>query len=104
MQMNAPPLEQENVGVAEHRGVLILVIGIFSVVCSCLVLGIIAWVMGHADVKEMNAGRMDPAGRGLTMAGMVLGIVCVVMHILALVVQIILLAMGGGWLVPVGGP
>ena len=46
----------------------------------CQFFSIPAWVMGAADLKEIDAGRMDPAGRGLTQAGMILGIIgCVLM-------------------------
>lgn len=70
------------------RGVLILVLGILGVVsasfgflcCAAigfipLVLGIIAWVLGNRDLKEMQAGLMDPTNEGLTQAGRVCGIV-----------------------------
>ena len=48
-----------------HRGGLILALGILGLVC-CFICGIIAWVMGSNDLKEMAAGRMDPSGQGLT--------------------------------------
>jgi DNA-directed RNA polymerase subunit M/transcription elongation factor TFIIS len=62
------------VGLAPHRGVLILVLGILGWVC-CFPFGIAAWVLANQDLNEMNAGRMDDEGRGLTIAGKVLGIV-----------------------------
>jgi hypothetical protein len=38
--------------------------------------------MGSTDLKEIRAGRMDPAGQGLTQAGKILGIIaCVLMMI-----------------------
>jgi hypothetical protein len=60
-----------------HRGVLVLVFGILSLVVPYVgvVLGVVAWVMGHKDLKKMAAGSMDPEGRGLTLAGKVCGIV-----------------------------
>jgi hypothetical protein len=33
--------------------------------------------MANADLKEMDEGRMDPSGRGLTNAGRILGIIAV---------------------------
>jgi hypothetical protein len=33
------------------------------------------------DIREMNSGRMDPAGRGLTQAGKICGMVSVVLAI-----------------------
>jgi hypothetical protein len=58
-----------------HRGVLILILGIFGWSFSCPILGVIAWVMGNSDLREMDCGRMDRNGRGLTQAGRVLGMV-----------------------------
>lgn len=59
-----------------HRGGLILTLGIFSIVCNmCLIPGIMAWVMGRADLNQIRAGVMDPDGEGLTQAGMIIGII-----------------------------
>lgn len=66
----APPNHQ-----TPHRGVLILILGIFGWSFSCPILGVIAWVMGNSDLREMDCGRMDRNGRGLTQAGRVLGMV-----------------------------
>ena len=41
-------------------------------------------------MKEINAGRMDPAGRGLTQAGMIIGIVGTVLLILVTGAQLII--------------
>ncbi len=57
-----------------HRGGSILALGLFSVAC-CTLLSPVAWAMGHNDLKEIKDGVMDPTGRGLTIAGMVLGII-----------------------------
>jgi len=57
-----------------HRGALILVFGILSWVV-CPIFAVVAWVMGNQDLKEMDAGRMDPEGRGLTLAGKIIGII-----------------------------
>jgi hypothetical protein len=46
-----------------HRGVVVLVLGILGIVV-CFICGIIAWVMGKSDLQEMDAGIMDPSGRG----------------------------------------
>ena len=85
--------------VAPHRGVLILVLGILGIVC-CFICGIIAWVMGNNDMREIDAGRMDPTGRGLTQAGKICGIVGIILSIVAIVMQVIfmLLGMGAGLL------
>jgi len=62
-----------------HRGAMILVFGILGIVL-CFVFGIIAWVMGNDDIRQMNAGLMDPAGRDMTQIGRIMGIVvtCIV--------------------------
>ena len=78
-----------------HRGVLILVLGILGIVC-CFICGIVAWVMGNNDLKEMAAGAMDPEGRGLTQAGKICGIIGVVLAIIAIVVQLIMMVLGAG--------
>lgn len=70
-----PPAQQApGPGLRPHRGAMILVFGILSWV-MCFIFGIVAWVMGNSDLREMNAGRMDPSGRGLTQAGRVIGMV-----------------------------
>lgn len=66
-----------------HRGVVILVLGILSLLV-CFVFGIASWVMGNADLKQMDAGLMDPEGRGLTQAGKLCGIIGLVLNILAI--------------------
>lgn len=61
-----------------HRGGLILTLGILGIFC-CGPLGIVAWVMGSSDLKEIRAGQMDPDGQSLTQAGMIVGIVATVL-------------------------
>lgn len=64
-----------------HRGVLVLVFGILGMM-MCGAFGIAAWMMGKNDMKEINAGRMDPEGRSLTQVGYILGIVGMVLFCL----------------------
>lgn len=78
-----------------HRGVMILVFGILGLVC-CIIFGIIAWVMGNGDLREMDAGRMDPSGRGLTQAGKICGIVSVALAVVGLVIGLLISLMGAG--------
>lgn len=73
-----------------HRGTTILVLGILSLVC-CGLLGIPAWLMGNADLKEMAAGTMDPTGEGTTNAGKICGIIGTVLAILGALVGIVYL-------------
>jgi len=87
------------VPVAPHRGTLILVLGILGLVC-CFICGIIAWVMGNNDLKEIDAGRMDPTGRGLTQAGKICGMIGTILAIIALVIQLIVALLGFGLCMP----
>ncbi len=62
-----------------HRGGTILALGIAGIFC-CAFLGIAAWIMAINDLREMSNGRMDPRGRGLTIAGMIVGIIATIMY------------------------
>ena len=74
---------------AAHRGAMILVFGILGIVV-CFIFGIVAWVMGNGDLRQMDAGQMDPEGRGLTSAGKTCGIVSVALTALGLLVYILI--------------
>jgi hypothetical protein len=75
---SSPPTEPRPL--ERHRGDVVLVLGILGLMFCCI-LGIIAWVMGNNDLRQMDAGRMDPTGRSITSAGRILGIVSVCMII-----------------------
>jgi hypothetical protein len=68
-----------------HNGTLIMVLGILSIVIFQIILGPIAWIMGHNDLKEIRAGRMDPAGEGPTNTGRICGMVGTIIGIVAVV-------------------
>jgi hypothetical protein len=70
---------------------MILTLSLLGFLC-CQLFSIAAWVMGHADMKEINAGRMDPEGRGLTQAGMIVGIIGTVLLVLVTGLQILVAA------------
>lgn len=74
--------------VRPHRGAMVLVLGILGLVC-CFILGIIAWVLGNGDLREIDAGRMDPSGRGLTQAGKICGMISVVLWLVWLVITML---------------
>jgi hypothetical protein len=84
-----------------HRGVLVLLLGIFSILCSPLSLiaigacacGYYAYQMGAHDLGEMQAGRMDPSGRGLSQAGMIMGMIGVVISFPAILGTLCLLSL-----------
>ena len=72
-----------------HRGGIILALGVMAIVCNfAAVPGILAWVMGRADLKQMDAGRMDPEGRGLTQAGMIMGMIMTIFVIIGIVLTV----------------
>jgi uncharacterized membrane protein len=76
-----------------HRGTLILVLGILGLVV-CAPLAIAAWVMGAGDLKQMDAGAMDPSGRGNTQAGKICGIIGTILMILGIIIVGILFTIG----------
>jgi hypothetical protein len=45
-----------------------------------LPLAIVAWVLGQKDERKMEAGTMDPEGRGLVQAGKICGIVGTILN------------------------
>jgi predicted Zn finger-like uncharacterized protein len=59
----------------EHRGQLIMVLGILSFFIGGPILGLVAWIMGSHDLKEMRAGRMDPEGESQTNTGRICGMI-----------------------------
>lgn len=70
-----------------HRGTLILVLGILSLLV-CGICGIVAWVMGNNDLRQIKAGQMDPEGLGTTQAGRICGIIGVVMMFISLIMML----------------
>jgi hypothetical protein len=77
-----------------HRGTLILILGILSLLCCGIFTGIPAWLMGANDLREMDAGTMDPTGRGTTNAGKILGIIGTILGVLGLIIGVIMGILG----------
>jgi hypothetical protein len=86
-----------------HRGTLVLVLGILSLVFSLagivcygyfvgFPLGLTAWILGHSDLGKMARNEMDPAGRNNTQAGMICGIIGTVLSALVLLACVGLIA------------
>jgi hypothetical protein len=69
-----------------HRGALILILGILGWTMPCFPLGVVAWVMGNSDRWEMESGRMDSSGRGLTEAGRILGMIQTILCLIAFLI------------------
>jgi hypothetical protein len=78
-----------------HRGTMILVLGILSIVFTGLgfILGPIAWIMGSNDLTAIRAGRMDPDGEGTTSAGRICGIIGTILGSLSLICCLLYFAM-----------
>jgi hypothetical protein len=71
-----------------HRGGLILTIGIVGMF-SCFIFGLAGWAMATRDLEEMQAGRMDPAGRELTRTGGLISMAGVALQLSAVVFWVI---------------
>jgi GYF domain 2 len=80
--MNGPAGFAPRRYVAAHRGALILILGLMGLFIQCPLFPFMSWVMGSNDLREMEAGRMDPAGRDLTRAGMIIGMILSILWIL----------------------
>jgi len=78
-----------------HRGTLILVLGIISLIV-CPIVGIAPWLMGNADLKEMASGLMDPEGKSLTQVGKILGIVAIALTIIGIAIGVLFAILGVG--------
>jgi hypothetical protein len=90
-----------------HRGGIVLAFGILSIVLAVaslafclpvvfgLPLGILAWVWGRKDLRAMDAGLMDPEGRGNTQGGFICGIIGTVLCSLLLLALLAYLAFIG---------
>ncbi len=113
-QTQSPPVTpvesqpQNQQPLAPHRGVSILVLGIVGLVVGLfgsfccgvfgiagLICGIIAWVMGNNDLRQMDAGVMDPTGRGLTQAGKICGIISVILSIVLFIISLLFIGFIG---------
>ena len=70
-----------------------MVFGILSLV-MCAPLGILAWVMGSGDLKQIDAGAMDSSGRSLTNAGRICGMIATILLAVGVVVGIAVIALG----------
>jgi hypothetical protein len=80
-------------GLKPHRGGMLLPFGILGLLC-CIIFGILAWVMGNGDLKEMADGRMDPSGEGMTKAGKILGMIGCILYIVGFLGWLLLVIFG----------
>ena len=84
---------------ADHRGVLILVLGLLAVFVAPIPCGPIAWYLGNCDLAEIRAGRMDREGESMTQAGRIIGMITTILTVavvllVCLVWAVIIVAFG----------
>lgn len=53
---------------------MITIFGFISLFC-CVFFGPIAWIMGSGDLTEIQNGKRDESGEGLTKLGKILGMI-----------------------------
>ena len=70
------------------KAIWALVLGILSLVCCGLFAGIPAIILGNMAKSEIDASGGLQSGRGMAVAGFVLGIIGVVWTIVALIVEV----------------
>jgi hypothetical protein len=58
-----------------HRGDLMVLMGILSVIVGPPLVSVATWLVAQKDLREMDAGQMDPAGRSKTQMGHRLAII-----------------------------
>jgi len=69
-----------------HRGGQILGMAIFGLFCFGIILGPAAFAMAIWDLREMSQGRMDPSGKGLTIAGQIVGLIVAILSVIGMFV------------------
>ncbi len=93
---SAPPppthSQADAIHYAPHRGAMILTFGILSIAC-CPPFGIAAWIMGNTDLAQIEAGMMDPSGKGTTNAGRICGIIGTILAIIGCGAQLLIFAL-----------
>ncbi|MCA8980347.1 MAG: hypothetical protein H6831_14355 [Planctomycetes bacterium] len=77
-----------------HRGVLILVLGITSLMFT--ITGPFAWILGRQDLAAMDAGTMDPEGRSITQVGTIIGMIVTILALIGILFFLGILVLGAG--------
>ena len=88
-EADTPPQISHN-SLEPHRGTLILVLGILSLVMCGFFTGIPAWIMGRNDLRKIKNGLMDPTGRSMTNGGKICGIISVILTVIGCGLQLAL--------------
>jgi uncharacterized membrane protein YjgN (DUF898 family) len=77
----------------DSQATVALVLGILGLVI-CNILAPFAWAIGNTEVNAIDAGRRNPANRGMAQAGKILGIIGTVLLIIGVVVGLGFLIVG----------
>jgi hypothetical protein len=80
---------------ASGKAVAALVLGLVAFFC-CTPLGPVAWFLGASERAAIRAGYSSPAGDGIALAGMIIGIVCTALVVLGLLAVILWIVVFGG--------
>ncbi len=75
-------------GMRPHRGTMLLVFSILSWVV-CIIFGVCAYFMAKSDLAEMDAGRMDPSGRGTVQAAKIVSLIHIIVAGVSIVLSIL---------------
>ncbi|MFN8193302.1 MAG: DUF4190 domain-containing protein [Nocardioidaceae bacterium] len=95
MSQYPPPPGYQPAPANHPQATLILILGILSLVV-CGLLGPVAWVMGNRAKAEIDAAGGAIGGRDMVQAGRIIGIIATVLMVLALLVVILVFAVGIG--------
>ena len=82
---------------APHRGVLVLVLGLVTLLLACLcplacwISGAITLTMANTDLAIMQNGSMDKSGQGMTTAGKICAMIGVALGLIVVILNIFLL-------------
>lgn len=71
----------------QHRGGAILTMSIVGILL-CQFISIAAFIMAIIDLGKMSKGTMDPSGRGLTIAGLVISSISLLLFVVMILVNV----------------
>lgn len=71
-----------------ERGTMILIFGVLGIV-ACGIFAFVAYYMGNADLRDMEAGIMDPAGYDNTKTGRLVGLIGIWLMVISLIFAVL---------------